>query len=375
MRILVCPDKYKSSLSATKVAEAMEKGLLAADSTLIVDKAPMADGGDGTVDAFLSAMGGQKLYMQVTGPLLEQENSFFGILKDNATAVIEMAAASGLAMVPPGKRNPMQTTSYGTGELIRRALDCGVKKIVIGIGGSATNEGGMGMMAALGMRFFSKDGAQLTSYTASDMLRVARAEASGLDARLKDVQIEVACDVNNPLCGESGASAIFGPQKGATPEMIAVLDKSLFNFAQCLYQALGVNILDIPGSGAAGGMGGALTAIGGKLRMGTDIVIDVAHLKERVKLADLVITGEGATDKSTPFGKVPVAMGKLAQDAGIQCICIAGSVLEGYKKVYEMGVTAVFSILSRPMSMDSAVKNCYALVRDCTENVARAMGL
>ncbi len=374
MRILVCPDKYKSSLSATKVAEAMEKGLLAANANLIIDKAPMADGGDGTVDAFLSAIGGQKLYARVMGPLGEPADSFLGILKDENTAVIEMAAASGLAMVPHGKRNPMHTTSYGTGELIRRALDCGVKKIVIGIGGSATNEGGMGMMAALGMRFFDKDGAQL-SHTATDMLRVAKADATGLDPRLKEVEILVACDVNNPLCGEDGASAIFGPQKGATPEMIAHLDKGLGNFALCIRQALDVDILNIPGSGAAGGMGGALTALGGKLKMGTDIVIDVAHLKERAELADLIITGEGATDKSTPFGKVPVAMGKLAQDAGIKCICIAGSVLEGYRKVFDMGVTAVFSILSRPMSMDSAVKNCYALVRECTENVARAMGL
>ena len=285
-----------------------------------------------------------------------------------------MAAASGLAMLPYSKRNPMHTTSYGTGELIRKALDCGIDKLVIGIGGSATNEGGMGMMAALGIRFFDLDGA-LLFHTASDMLRVASIDANNLDTRLKDVDILVACDVNNPLCGADGASAIFGPQKGATPEMIALLDKGLERFAQNVQGALHVDILTLPGSGAAGGMGGALTALGGRLMMGTDLVIDVAHLRERAQLADLIITGEGATDKSTPFGKVPVAMGKLAQDANIKCVCIAGSVLGGYRKVFDMGVTAVFSIINRPMSMDSAIRHCYSLVKECTENVARAMGL
>lgn len=374
MRILVCPDKYKGSLPAHKVADAIEEGLLAANPSLCIDKAPMADGGDGTVDAFIAAMGGHKVEMTVTGPMGNPVSSFYGLVDDGKAAVIEMAAASGLAMVPRNKRNPMHTTSYGTGELIKAALDGGCEKIIIGIGGSATNEGGMGMMKALGMEFFDKDGNELGT-TAQDMLLVSYLYSDHLHPRLKEVEIQVACDVNNPLCGPEGASSIFGPQKGATPAMIRELDGGLWRFAKLIQQSLHVDILELPGSGAAGGMGGGLVALGGKLMMGTDIVIEAANLRQRAQEADLIITGEGATDRSTPFGKVPVAMAALAREKGNKCICIAGSVLNGYKPVYDMGVTAVFSAMNRPMNMDQAIQNAYALVQDCAENVARAMGL
>jgi glycerate kinase len=374
MRVLICPDKYKSSLSAPQVADAIAKGLLSANPGLEIDKAPMADGGDGTVDAFLGAMGGEKVYVRVPGPLGKPVDAFYGLIDGGRTAVIEMAAASGLALIPRQKRNPMHTTSFGTGALVRRALDQGVKKIIVGIGGSATNEGGMGMLSALGLAFFDADGTAL-GHTAADMLRAARIDAGGLDPRLRTVEIEVACDVNNPLCGPQGASAVFGPQKGATPQMIAALDEGLSRYAVLIRDALGVDILDVPGAGAAGGMGGALIALGAELRMGTDIVIEAAGLTERVKRADILFTGEGATDASTPFGKVPAAMGALAKAADIKCICIAGSALKGYRPIYDMGVTAVFSIMNRPMSMDAAINHAYALVMECAENVARAMGL
>ena len=374
MRVLLCPDKYKSSLSAPLVANAMEKGLLLANPDLIIDKTPMADGGDGTVAAFLAASHGQKITTRITGPLGQSVDSFYGLIDNGQTAVIEMAAASGLAMVPHSKRNPKHTTSFGTGELIRQALDRGVKKLIIGIGGSATNDGGMGLMAALGMAFYDKAGAML-SYTGTDMLRVAKISAENLDQRLHRVDIQVACDVNNPLCGPDGASAVFGPQKGATSDMVVELDTGLWRFSRLIKETLGIDILQLPGSGAAGGMGGALVALGGTLRMGTDIVIDTLNLKQRVKLADILFTGEGATDKSTPFGKVPVAIGALAREENIKCICIAGSVLKGYRPVYDMGVTAVFSIISHPMSMNAAIRHTYNLIAECTENIARAMGL
>jgi glycerate kinase len=312
--------------------------------------------------------------MRVKGPTGEPVDSFYGLIDDGQTAVIEMAAASGLALVPRSKRNPMRTTSYGTGELIRHALDRGVRKLILGIGGSATNEGGMGALTALGLTFFDKDGAVL-GHTASDMLKVASIAVDLLDPRLRRVEIEVACDVNNPLCGQTGASHVFGPQKGATPEMIAELDTGLWRYAQRIAEALHTDILNVPGAGASGGLGGALVAIGGRLRMGTDIVIDAVNLRERVQLADILITGEGATDASTPFGKVPVAMGALARQRGIKCVCIAGSALKGYRPVYDQGVTAVFSIMNRPMTMEQAIKNAFPLVMECTENVARAMGL
>lgn len=372
MRVLLCPDKYKSSLSAPMVADAMEKGLLMANPDLIIDKAPMADGGDGTVDAFLVASKGQRVVTRVTGPLGHTVDSFFGLIDGGKTAVIEMAAASGLAMIPRSKRNPLHTTSYGTGELIRQALDKGVDKLIIGIGGSATNDGGMGLLAALGMEFYAEDGA-IRSFTGADMLRIDRISPEKLDPRLRRVDIQVACDVNNPLCGRNGASHVFGPQKGATPDMVAQLDDGLLRFSQSIKQTLNRDVCDTPGSGAAGGMGGALMVLGGKLRMGTDIVIDAIGLRQRAQKADILFTGEGATDKSTPFGKVPVAIGALAREAGVRCICIAGSLFHGYRPVYDMGVTAVFSIINRPMSMNAAVRKTYGLIASCTENVARAL--
>ena len=375
MRILVCPDKFKGSLPAHIAAQAMADGLLSANSGLIIDQAPMADGGDGTVDAFLAAMGGQKIKQIILGPLGQPTASFFGLLADGQTGIIEMAAASGLALLAPSERNPMHTGSYGTGQLIRAALEAGCKKLIIGIGGSATNEGGMGMLQALGMAFYDQSGALIAGGTAADMLRVARVDSAGLLPLLAGAEIQVACDVGNPLCGPQGASAIFGPQKGADTGMILLLDAGLSNFADCLYRDLGRDIASAPGAGAAGGMGGALLALGARLMMGSDIVIDAAGLKERAMAADLILTGEGATDHSTPFGKVPVAMAALARENGIRCICLSGSVLDGYKPVYGLGVDAVFSIINRPMTLRQAMDNAYELLRDTAENIARAMGL
>lgn len=372
MRILVCPDKFKGSLSAPRVASAMAEGFKAAWPGVEIDEAPMADGGDGTVDAFLAATGGTLHKTIVTGPLGETSPSFYGVLGDGQACVIEMAAASGLAMVPDAQRNPLHTTSFGTGELIRQALDAGYRSFIVGIGGSATNDGGLGMLAALGLRFYDENGA-LLGHTGADMLRVRRVDASGLDARIGASSIRVACDVSNPLCGPDGASAIFGPQKGATPDMIPTLDAGLARLEQLLHGALGVAYANVPGAGAAGGIGGALLAIGAELQMGTQIVIDAANLRERCAQADLLLTGEGATDPSTLFGKVPDAMGALAKESGVPCICLSGSVLDGYQPVYDRGVTAVFSIINRPMELSDAMTGAQGLIVDAAHNIGRAL--
>ena len=373
MHVLICPDKYKGSLSAIQVANAIEKGLRAVDPAVEVDKVPMADGGDGTVEAFLAAMGGKMVRMEESGPEGNLVDAFYGLMENGQTAVIEMAAATGLTQVPRSRRNPMNMTSIGTGQLIRSALDFGVKKIIIGIGGSATNEGGMGMLHALGVRFFDRDGLELTTCVGREMLYVDRVDFSGLDARMKNIEIEVACDVNNPLCGPEGASAIFGPQKGATPEMITMLDDGLRRYAKLLAAETGIDMTDMRGAGAAGGMGGALVLIGGKLLMGTDIVIKATGLEARADRADLIITGEGATDRSTEFGKVPAAVGQLAKERNLPCLCIAGSVLGKYKGVYDKGVTAVFSAMNRPMRLEDAFNNAFDLIADCAENLGRVV--
>ncbi|MBE5780888.1 MAG: glycerate kinase [Clostridiales bacterium] len=371
MRILICPDKFKGSLAAHLVAEAMAKGIHAADPSVEVDLAPMADGGDGTVDAFLSAMGGKKEEAVVTGPLGEKAASFYGVLH-GGSAVVEMASASGLAMVPQHLRNPMNTSSIGTGEIIRAALETGAKELIVGIGGSATNDGGMGMLHALGARFYDADGAELTACTGEEMLRVARIDLSGL-MDLSGINIMVACDVTNPLCGPEGASAIFGPQKGADAEMIKVLDAGLKNFGTLLSAATGQDTIHTPGAGAAGGVGGALYALGAKLIPGTDLVISAADLKRRMAQCDWVLTGEGATDASTLFGKVPHAMGRLAKELNKPALCLSGSLLPGYKPVYEEGILGVFSIINRPMELNDAMEGAAELLTEGAENITRVM--
>ncbi|MDL2224711.1 glycerate kinase [Eubacteriales bacterium OttesenSCG-928-M02] len=372
MRILLCPDKYKGSLSAPLVVDAMAEGVSRAFPHAQVDRAPMADGGDGTVDAFLSAAGGRRVPVMVTGPLGIPIQSFFGLLP-NGTAVIEMAAASGLSLVPADQRNPMETTSYGTGQLIKAAILEGAHRIIMGIGGSATNDGGMGMLAALGMGFFDAAGGEITAYTGGDMLRVAQVNTTGLLPQLSKVNIQVACDVTNPLTGPDGASHIFGPQKGATPQMIQALDEGLGAFGALVAQALSRPYETLAGAGAAGGMGGALYAIGGELCKGTALVMDAIDLESRMALCDMVLTGEGATDTSTLYGKVPHAVGQMALAQKKPCYCISGSLFPGFEPLYHGGITAAFSILNQPMDLEAAFSNTAAMVSQTTENLMRVI--
>ncbi|MDD4701900.1 MAG: glycerate kinase, partial [Desulfovibrio sp.] len=346
MKIVIAPDSYKECLSALQVATCIESGFREVFPDAVYVKVPVADGGEGTVEAMVEATGGQCVAVTVKGPLGGPVEAFYGLTGDGTTAVIEMATASGLELVPPEKRNPLKTTSYGTGELIRAALDAGARKFILGIGGSATNEGGAGMLQALGVRLLDADGHEIEP-TGLGLGKLASIDMSTFDARLKECVIDVACDVDNPLCGPRGASAIFGPQKGATPELVQQLDGYLKNFAAITLRDLGVDMSEISGAGAAGGMGGGMYAfLGGRLRPGSEIVTEAVGLDAMVRDADLVITGEGRIDGQTAFGKAPMGVARVAKLYGKAVIAIGGSLRHDAGVVHKHGIDAVFSILS-----------------------------
>ncbi|ANR78594.1 glycerate kinase [Kosakonia sacchari] len=373
MKIVIAPDSYKESLSALDVATAIESGFREIFPTAEYVKIPVADGGEGTVEAMVAATDGRIVKVAVKGPLGEQAEGFYGISGDEQSAFIEMAAASGLEMVPPAKRDPLITTSWGTGELIRHALDAGVKHIIIGIGGSATNDGGAGMVQALGAKLLDENGQQIALGGAA-LETLARIDTAQLDKRLAECRIEVACDVTNPLTGKEGASAVFGPQKGATPEMIARLDKALGHYARIIARDLDLDVLHLAGGGAAGGMGAALYAFcGAELRQGIEIVTDALALDEYVIGADLVITGEGRIDSQTVHGKVPVGVAKVAKRHNIPVIGIAGSLTADVGVVHHHGIDAVFSVIYKVCSLEDALENAGENVRMTARNVAAVL--
>jgi len=373
MKIVIAPDSYKESLSALDVATAIEAGFRESFPAAEYIKLPVADGGEGTVEAMVAATQGRIVEVAVTGPLGTQVEGFYGLSGDEQSAFIEMAAASGLELVLPEQRNPLITTSWGTGELIRHALDVGVKHIIIGIGGSATNDGGAGMVQALGAKLLDSEGHAI-GQGGGALETLARIDVSELDRRLQDCRIEVACDVTNPLTGNEGASAIFGPQKGATPEMISRLDKALGHYAQLIKRDLDLDVLDLAGGGAAGGMGAALYAFcGAELRQGIEIVTDALHLDRYVAEADLVITGEGRIDSQTVHGKVPVGVAKVAKRYSKPVIGIAGSLTADVGVVHEHGIDAVFSVIYGICTLDDALKNAAENVRMTARNVAAVL--
>ncbi|WP_281998801.1 glycerate kinase [Priestia flexa] len=370
MKIVIAPDSFKESLSALEVAEAVEKGFKQVLPQANYVKVPMADGGEGTVQSLVDATDGEIISKTVTGPLGEPVEAFFGILGTKRTAVIEMAAASGLHLVPPAKRNPLMTTTKGTGELISAALDYGVNHIIIGIGGSATNDGGAGMAKALGAQLLDAEGNEILDGGGA-LGNLAFINLSTLDSRLQHVKIEVACDVNNPLTGERGSSAIFGPQKGATPEMVALLDRNLRHYAAVLERDLGQKIDDVPGAGAAGGLGAGLLAfLQAELKRGVDIVIEATNLLEAVRDADVVITGEGKIDGQTIYGKTPIGVAKTAKKHGIPVIGIAGNIGADSHVVYEHGIDALFSIVPGVTTLENAFANASDYVEKTAMNVA-----
>ena len=373
MRVVVAPDSYKGSVSALGVAEAMERGILRIFPAAEVRKVPIADGGEGTVEALVTATGGEMKISEVKGPFGEKVNAHWGILGDGQTAVLEMAAASGLPLVPKEKRDPRITTTYGTGELMRNALDAGLRRIIIGIGGSATNDGGVGMAQALGVKFLSKDGTELAPGGGS-LINLEKIDLTGLDPRLLETEITVACDVDNPLCGLRGASAVFGPQKGATPAMVQELDSALRHFAQCAREVTGRDVAELAGAGAAGGLGaGLMFFTPAKLKPGVEIVLDAVKFADIVNTAAFVITGEGRTDFQTAYGKAPVGVAKVAKQFHVPVFCISGGLGEGADDVLAQGIDAVMSICSRPLSLEECMKDGEALIEEATVRLCRIL--
>lgn len=375
MKIVIAPDSFKESLTALEVAEAIETGFKRVFPNEIYQKVPMADGGEGSVQSLIDATAGSLIEVEVTAPLGDKTKAFLGISGDKQTAFIEMAAASGLHLVPFSQRNPLKTTSYGTGELIKKALDLGVSKILLGIGGSATNDGGVGMLQALGVSFFNSQQQEI-GFGGEQLAAIAEISLAKLDPRLATVQFEVACDVNNPLCGERGASAVFGPQKGATPEMVQQLDQALAHFAKIAEQQLGVKIADHAGAGAAGGMGGGLLLLPNvQLKAGVQIIIEATQLAEQIKEADLVITGEGRMDAQSIAGKTPIGVAKTAKQFGKPVIAIVGCLREDYPVVYQHGIDAVFPIIRQLNSLEDTLKQGKENLISTAENVARLIKL
>lgn len=373
MKIVIAPDSYKESLSALEVAQAVQAGFsqVFPDATYVL--VPVADGGEGTVDAMVAATAGRREGVAVSGPLGMPVEAFYGLTGDGATAVIEMAAASGLMLVPAAQRNPLVTTSRGTGELIRAALDAGARRFILGIGGSATNDGGAGMVQALGACLLDARGQDIGPGGGA-LAGLERIDVSTLDPRLAECRIEVACDVDNPLTGARGASAVFGPQKGATPAMVQTLDASLTRFARIIERDLGVAVDQVPGAGAAGGMGAAMLAFfGATLKPGIEIVTAAVELDAHVRDADLVITGEGRIDFQTVHGKTPIGVARVAKRHGKPVIGIAGSLGAKVGVVHEHGIDAVFSVLNTPCTLEEALRDAAANVELTARNVAAVL--
>jgi len=357
MKILVAPNAFKEALSAKEAGEAIKGGLLRALPNSDIVVLPIADGGDGTIEVLVEATNGEFIEKEVTGPLGERVVAKFGILGDGETAVIEMARSSGLALVPREKRNPAITTTYGVGELIRSALERGAKRILVGIGGSATNDGGAGMAQALGAKLLDKDGNELP-FGGLALKDLASIDISNFHPLAKECEVIVMADVKNPLCGPEGASYVYGPQKGGTKELIEELDRALFNFAQVIKRDLGKDILNLPGAGAAGGLGGGLVAfLNARLRPGIDVVLEILNIEERLKGVDIVISGEGKIDGQTIFGKGPAGIAKKAKEKAIPVILLGGAVDEDADILRKEGlVDALFSITRGPITLEESIR-------------------
>ncbi|WP_312074615.1 glycerate kinase [Atlantibacter sp.] len=370
MKIVIAPDSWKESLTALEVANAIEDGFRQIFPDAEVIKIPMADGGEGTVEAMVAATQGRIVNLSVTGPLGEPVDAFYGLSGNEQQAFIEMAAASGLESVPAARRDPRITTSWGTGELIRHALDAGVRHIIIGLGGSATNDGGAGMVQALGAGLLDAHGEQI-AFGGEALRQLERIDITQLDPRLAECRIEVACDVTNPLTGNDGATAVFGPQKGATPEMVQQLDRALARYGNVIERDLDKSVMTLQGGGAAGGMGVALYAFcGADLRQGIEIVTQALGLDDAVRGADLVITGEGRIDSQTIHGKVPIGVARVAKRYQLPVIGIAGSLTADVEVVYDHGLDAIFSVIPRICTLDDALVNAAENLRMTARNIA-----
>ncbi len=374
MKIVLAPDSFKGNLTSLQVASALEKGIKRVIPNANCIKVPMADGGEGTVQSLVEATGGKFIRKRVKGPSGRPVSARYGILADGKTAVIEMAEASGLPDVEgTTSKNPMKTTTYGTGQLMMDAINKGVNHIILGLGGSATTDGGAGMAQALGVRFLDKRGCELKELGAGGMLnKVASIDMSGMDTRMKKAKVTVASDVENPLCGKKGAAHVFGPQKGATPVMVKKLDENLKHFAGIIKKDLRKDVMKLKGAGAAGGLGAGLVAFtGAKLKSGVDIVIEATGLEKHLKGADLCITGEGRVDFQTAFGKTPSGVARAARKQKVQTIAIGGALTDDARGVFEHGIDGLASACARDMSLQEAISNSRAHLANSAERVIR----
>jgi glycerate kinase len=373
MKILVAPNSFKGSLTSLKAANCIEEGIKKVFKKAEVIKIPFADGGDGTVESIISAIPESKIVnCKVTGPLGKKIDSFFGILPDK-TAIIEMAASSGLRLVPGKKRNPLITTTYGVGELIISALNLGCKKIIVGIGGSATNDGGAGMAQAIGVRLLDKYGKEI-GFGGGELKKLEKIDISKIDKRVRKTEIIVASDVTNPLCGKNGASYVYGPQKGATKEMVKELDRNLLKYARIIKRDLKIDVRNIPGSGAAGGLGAGLIAFcRAKIRKGFELIAEITKLEEKIKKSSLVITGEGKIDSQTLSGKAPYGITQYAKKYSVPVIVIAGSVEGDIKEFHRAGIDAVFSIVPKPLNLEEAIEKAEEFLINTTVEVMNVL--
>lgn len=372
---VLAPDSFKESMTAEQACLAMQRGIQKIMPDAICIHVPMADGGEGTVDALISARQGRKVEIEVCNSLLHRKvKTYFGLIENDQTAVIEMALANGIHLLEKSQRNPMLTSTFGTGEMIRAALDCGVSKIIIGLGGSVTNDAGAGMAQALGARFLDVNG-QPVAVGGGQLNQIHRIDLSQLDTRLKQTEIIIASDVNNPLCGENGASYVFAPQKGASPEMVEILDQNLSHFADLVKQQLKIDVKNIAGAGAAGGLGFGLMAFAGAtIRSGVEIVIEETQLTEKIAQADYVFTGEGGIDFQTKFGKTPYGVAQVAKCLNKPVIAFAGYVGDGIEELYAEGFTAIFGIVDGACDLRTALKNGEKNLERCCESVVRLIG-
>lgn len=370
-KIILAPNSFKGSMTASRVGEAMARGARAALKSVHLEIIPLADGGDGFLEALLYQGGVSLQELIVKDPLGRSIKSAFGLLADGRTAVIEMARASGLALLSEGEANPMLTSSYGTGELIKGALEQGCRKIILGLGGSASNDGGLGLAQALGAKFYDKEG-QLLGFGGQNLVKLATMDLSGLPQALESLELIIASDVENPMLGPQGATRVYGPQKGARPEMIELLEEGLENLAQIIKREKGKEVAMIAGSGAAGGIGGGLLGfLGGEIVSGIELVLEMVNFYQRIEGAHLIITGEGAIDSQTAYGKVPFGVGKIAQKKRVPVVALAGSVSGKLDLLRENGITAFFPIIDGPMSLDQAMEKGESLVEKISQEVVR----
>lgn len=372
MKVVLAPNAFKDSLTAAEAAAAMRRGVASVDPGIETAEVPIADGGDGLFDVFNKVFGGERIGAEVAGPRFEPMTAEYLYLPERRTAVVEMARASGLALLRPEERNPNETTTLGTGQLTRLAAAKGARHIVIGIGGSATNDGGMGFASALGIKFLDAAGRELRP-TGANLGLVAKIDASGMDPAFAGVTVEAVCDVDNPLCGPRGAAHVFGPQKGADPEMVEALDKGLENLAKRMREDLGKDVRDLPGAGAAGGLGAGLAAfVSARLRPGVDVVLDMVGIDAALAGADLAFTAEGRIDFQTAFGKGPAGVAARAKKAGVPCLAIAGSISGDIGNLHALGLDAAFSLCPGPMPLEEAIGNAGDLLASATAQALRA---